>query len=79
MHQDEACVVPGCQAQKPGVQADRTDVVNDIGAVVEGGLGHLEFHRVHGDQGLAGFPQAGDYGDDAADLFFGRHWVGAGP
>ncbi len=79
MHQDEARMILGGQAQEPGIQAERADVVDDIGAVIKGGLSDLEFCRVHGDQGLGRFPQSGYHGDDASDLLFGGDGVGTGP
>ena len=75
MHQADGASQPGHSRQHLRIHAAAADIIDDIRASGDGGLGHGGAVRVDADEHVSGgelFADHADGGHDAGDLFFGR-------
>ena len=78
VHEDDRHAAAGGQRAHGGVRAQRSDIVDHVRPGVQRHLRHVRLHRIDGDGDIAPAPDLFDDRNDALDLRFLGHRLGAG-
>jgi len=78
VHDDDAAIAIAGEGFHLWVGGQAADIIEDMGAGVEGGMGDSGFHGIDAEEGIGDlFAQAVDDGEDSADFLVSVDWGGA--